>query len=184
MERRRKEDNEEGFLRESQSIRRRGRKGEGKRGKKKVIARKDKVRMIYWNIAGMKKKGKEFWEHIERFDVIGLCETWIEEKEWEKIRSKLPSKFIWKCQYAERDERKGRAKGGIVTGVRRGMEEIAFADNNVNGVQERRLIDGDRWGNLENIDSIQWRKYESSEKKFRENDRRGGRRKSLYRWRL
>lgn len=119
-----------------------GKKGKVKRDKKEVSARKDKVRIIYWNIAGMKKKGREFWNHIERFDVIGLCETWMEEREWEKTRSKLPSEFIWKCQYAERDKRRGRAKGGIVTGVRRRMEEIA--DDNVNGVHERR-IDGEIW---------------------------------------
>lgn len=65
----------------------RRRKGKVKRGKKKGSTRKDKVKIIFWNIAGMKKKGKEFWDYIERFDVIGLCETWIEEEEWEKIKS-------------------------------------------------------------------------------------------------
>lgn len=42
---------------------------------KEKSVRKDKVRIVYWNIADMKKKGREFWDYIERFDVIGLCET-------------------------------------------------------------------------------------------------------------
>lgn len=82
------------------------------------------MKIIYWNIADMKKKRKKFWEYIKRFDVIGLCKTWIEEKEWERIRSKLSNNFTWKCQYAERERKRGRATGGIVTGIRRGIKEV------------------------------------------------------------
>lgn len=56
-------------------------------------------------MADMKKKRKKFWEYIERFDVIGLCETWIEEKEWERIRSKLSNNFTWNVNM-----RKGRER--------------------------------------------------------------------------
>jgi len=55
-------------------------------------------------------------------------------------------------QHAIREKKKGRAKGGIITGVRRGIEEIDGIDSvdnkgkSVNGVQERRLrIEGKIW---------------------------------------
>jgi len=108
--------------------------------------------MVFWNIADLKKKEKEFWTYLERFDVIGLCETWMEEKDWEKKKKDLPKEFIWKSQHATREKKKGRAKGGIITGVRRGIEEIDGVDSvdnkskDVNGVQERRLrIEGKIW---------------------------------------
>lgn len=46
-------------------------------------------------------------------------------------------------------KKKGRAKGGIITGVRRGIEKIDSVGNiveDVNSVQERRLrIEGKIW---------------------------------------
>lgn len=49
------------------------------------------------------------------FDVIGLTETWLEEKNWNKIKFRLPTGY--RCIPAERDKKKGRAKGGIITVV-------------------------------------------------------------------
>ncbi|XP_018406609.1 PREDICTED: uncharacterized protein LOC108782751 [Cyphomyrmex costatus] len=51
-------------------------------------------------------------------------ETWVEQKKWNKIKRKLPKGFTWKCQAAKRKNRKGRAMGGIITGVREGIEEV------------------------------------------------------------
>jgi len=36
----------------------------------------------------------------------------------------LSKRFIWKCQYAVRIKKKGRARGGIIAGIRKGIEEI------------------------------------------------------------
>lgn len=60
--------------RENRREEKKKRKDNSKRGN-------SKIRMIFWNIAGLKKKDREFWEYIEKFDMIGMCETWIEEKE-------------------------------------------------------------------------------------------------------
>jgi len=81
------------------------------------------------------------------FDIIGLCEKWIEEREWGNLKLKLPIKFVWKCQYAVRIKRKGRARGGIITGVRQGIEEISIEEIKViDGIQERRLrLEGRLW---------------------------------------
>lgn len=96
--------------------------------------------MVFWNTAGIKKKEREFWNYIEEFNIVGMSETWMEKKDWEKIKGNLPEMFNWKCQYAIKEKKKGRAKGGIVTGVKKGIEEISLENANiVNGVQERRL---------------------------------------------
>lgn len=48
------------------------------------------IKMVLWNIAGLKKKERKFWKYLERFDVIGLYETWIEkEKEKKKEKKKI-----------------------------------------------------------------------------------------------
>jgi len=38
---------------------------------------------------------------------------------------RLSKKFVWKCQYAVRIKRKGKARGGIITGVKKGIEDIS-----------------------------------------------------------
>ncbi|TGZ46879.1 Uncharacterized protein DBV15_12501, partial [Temnothorax longispinosus] len=86
-------------------------------------------------VARLKKKDREFREYIERFDIIGLCETWVKEKEWEKMKRNMSKKFVWKCQYAIREKCKGRAKGGIITGIRKEIEEIDIKEvESVNGM--------------------------------------------------
>ena len=53
-----------------------------------------------------------------------MLETWVEEKGWGWIRSKLPKGYIWQMQrVAKRERNKGRAKGGIVAGVRKELVE-------------------------------------------------------------
>jgi len=49
-------------------------------------------------------------------------------------------RFVWKCQYAVRAKKKGRAKGGIIIGVRKGIEEINVEETKaINGIRERRV---------------------------------------------
>jgi len=42
---------------------------------------KKAIGLVFWNVAGVKSKDRDFWDYLEKFDVIGLCETWIEERE-------------------------------------------------------------------------------------------------------
>lgn len=51
------------------------------------------MKILFWNVAGLKKKDREFWNYIEKFDVVGLCETTIEEKDWKDIEGKMPKAF-------------------------------------------------------------------------------------------
>ncbi|XP_071648500.1 uncharacterized protein [Temnothorax longispinosus] len=51
-------------------------------------------------------------------------ETWLDKKGWEKMKEKLPKEFGWRVQIANRRNKKGRACGGMLVGIRKGIEEI------------------------------------------------------------
>lgn len=48
-----------------------------KRGEEKRLSRgvRGRVKIVFWNVAGLRRKDREFWNFIESFDVIGLSET-------------------------------------------------------------------------------------------------------------
>lgn len=69
-------------------------------------------------------KDKEVWEYLKSFDVIGLTETWTEESKWERVKHRLPKEYVWKCRAARREKKKGRARGGILTGTNKNLREI------------------------------------------------------------
>jgi len=73
----------------------------------------------------MRNKDKGFWNRIGEWDVIALMETWVDEKGWKKVKSWLPKGFKWRVQYASKRNKKGRAMGGMIMGIkRRGGIEI------------------------------------------------------------
>jgi len=69
-------------------------------------------KVMFWNVAGLKKKDKDFWIGLKEWEVICLSETWVEEKGWERIKGKLPRGYIWRVQFAKKRSKKGRAMGG------------------------------------------------------------------------
>jgi hypothetical protein len=66
-----------------------------------------------------------------------MVETWVEENGWEKLKKRMPREFERKCQHAERESKKGRAKGGIIMGVKKGLEE----ENGTEAKEERRFME-------------------------------------------
>ncbi|XP_018375712.1 PREDICTED: uncharacterized protein LOC108769306 [Trachymyrmex cornetzi] len=56
------------------------------------------------------------------------------------MKDKMPVGWRWKCQAARREGRKGRAKGGIVTGVRRELEEREIGYEEKDGIQKREVV--------------------------------------------
>lgn len=56
---------------------------------------------------------------------VSLIETWVEEKDKEKVISKLSSELKWTCKPAERKERctRGRASSGHLIGVKKICEK-------------------------------------------------------------
>lgn len=84
-----------------------------KRGKNRSL------KLCFWKIAGLWSKCEDTWNYLEQFDAIGLTETWMKEGTWTKISNKVSKKFKWFCISAERENVRGRAKGGIVIAIKR-----------------------------------------------------------------
>lgn len=74
-------------------------------------------RVCFWNVAGLKNKDRNFWRGLDRWEVIVLLETWVEERGWEKIKKCLPKGYKWGVQFAGRRSKKGRAMGGMLMGI-------------------------------------------------------------------
>lgn len=47
---------------------------------------------------------------MESFDFISLCETWVIETGWEKLKDKLSKSHMWDCSFAKK---KRIRKGGL-----------------------------------------------------------------------
>jgi hypothetical protein len=56
---------------------------------------------------------------VRQFEIVGL----VEERSKEKTGKLLPKKNKWECQGAKQEKKKGRAAGGIITGVKLGIKE-------------------------------------------------------------
>lgn len=67
-------------------------------------------------------KVRSLKDYLGGFDIIALQETWLErEGERDTIR-KLDKNFRWIAKAAEREKTKGRAKGGVLVGIRKEIE--------------------------------------------------------------
>jgi len=92
---------------------------------------------MFWNIARLWNKDKDFWKGLENWDVIILSETWLEEKRRDKIKNLLPRRYVWNTQWATKKNKKARAMGGMIMGIRKEIAE---------GKKERK-IDRERGNN-------------------------------------
>lgn len=43
---------------------------------------------------------------MENWDIMFLTEAWMEQKNWERVRERLPKEWNWEVQFAERSSRK------------------------------------------------------------------------------
>jgi len=75
-------------------------------------------------------KDRGFWKGLKEWEVLVLIETWIERKEWEKIKEKG---YEWKVQGATKRNKKRRAMGGMVLGIGKDL------------VEQREEGERDRW---------------------------------------
>lgn len=48
---------------------------------------------MFWNVAEISRKDRDFWDYDEKFDIVNLTEIWMEEKGWKKIEHLLPTDF-------------------------------------------------------------------------------------------
>lgn len=102
------------------------------------------MKVVFWNVAGLENKDKDFWEGLREWDMTGLSETWVERERWNRIEIKLPKGYVWGMRKAIRSSRKGRAKGGMVMGIKKELIELG------------RRIETDREGML--IGRVKWEK--------------------------
>lgn len=93
-----------------------------------------KIKIGFWNVAGLKGKEVDFWEFIRQLDFVGIVETWIREDEGEVWIKNLPSEFDWHVQYAVREQSRGRGSGGIIIGNRKGVMMTEEVDDGRRGL--------------------------------------------------
>jgi hypothetical protein len=100
------------------------------------------IRVHQVTSAGLRKREDEFWDYVRQFEVVGVVGTWVEEQSWEKIERTLPKEYKW----AKRERKRGRAAGGIITGVTLGIEEKRKKRGVEEGYMERNVhIDNEWW---------------------------------------
>lgn len=105
---------------ESESRKKKGRLNRERRErgeKREEIERR--LRMVFWNVAGIGNKDEDFWNYIRKFDIVNLSETRTETKNWKRIEKWLPKEYRWEVQWAIKDKKKGRRAGEMLTGIRK-----------------------------------------------------------------
>lgn len=75
-----------------------------------MVGRGGEWKAIFWNMAGLCNKDRDFWEGLKEWDVIVLSKTWIEGDGWNRWREKLPRGLIWGRHGAKKE-------GGMIMGI-------------------------------------------------------------------
>lgn len=81
------------------------------------------------------------------------------------MEDRMPEEFTWKCQFAEREKNRGRASGGIITGVKRTITEIEIQEKFRN-LQERRIKIQDKIWRVITVYSTDMKKTKSNIEKM------------------
>lgn len=69
---------------------------------------KDVCIILFWNVYGLNLKDEEMLKYIKSFDIIGLTETWIEDKKSIEGKTLLWSQFCVKQRDGRNSSRRGR----------------------------------------------------------------------------
>lgn len=66
----------------------------GEVGKGKQQKKENKRKLIFWNVAGIERQDKGFWNYIQQVPIlqgqVRLCETWLQDKGWDRFKDRLP----------------------------------------------------------------------------------------------
>jgi len=68
----------------------------------------ERIRICFWKTAKLMNKCEKIWKYLEKFDIVGLMESWIKEETWKKIRHEMSSDYIW-TMLVTKEYKKGRA---------------------------------------------------------------------------
>lgn len=74
--------------------------------------------MISWNIAGI-VNAKRAEKYLKEFDIVILQETWVEKNRENEWIGKKMKQWEWAAKAATRENKKGRAKGGVLVGIKK-----------------------------------------------------------------
>lgn len=74
-------------------------------------------------MAGLRNKDKECLKGLEKWEIMVLMETWVEEKEWKKLKERLPREYDWGMQLTKRRSKRRRVRGEIIMGIRKDLVE-------------------------------------------------------------
>jgi hypothetical protein len=81
------------------------------------------VSAIAWNVQGIKNKEYDFWDFINNYDIVLLCETWLESKDESVMMKKMSGDYKWFWEPAVRTSTRGRASGGFLVGIGKNIFE-------------------------------------------------------------
>lgn len=97
-------------------------------------------RAVFWNVAEMGRRDKDFWEGLRGWEMIVLVETWVDEKGWERIRGMRPRGYMGDATGEERGEERKTKGGGMLLGIRKDLvgKECKF-ERGVEGMMRDRL---------------------------------------------
>lgn len=101
------------------------------------------MRICCWNVAGLMNKFEETWDYLEKFDMIGLTETWVDEEKWEKIRIRVTSNFVWNWYWRERSIEKEELKAEL--SMRRNLKEATVKEISDAAVECKLEYNGSKW---------------------------------------
>lgn len=75
----------------------------------------------------------------------------MEKKRWDKVKGCLPRRYIWSMQWAIRKNKRGRAMGGMLMGIRKEMiekgEEMKAEEEGI--IEGSVRVGGGRWRIME-----------------------------------
>lgn len=69
----------------------------------------------------------------------------MEEEKWKKISKKVSNRYEWNCIPAIKENIKGRAKGGIITAIRKDLEGIKAKEINKGAMEISFIYNKNRW---------------------------------------
>ncbi|CAD6207996.1 GSCOCG00010273001-RA-CDS, partial [Cotesia congregata] len=101
--------------------------------------------ICFWNIAGVKNKEEDFWAGLRKWDIVVLIETWANCKKWMEVREFWKKGFKWDIQEAVVPKGRGRARGGMLIGVKEGIEVGKKGKWDIEGWVEREVKLGEEW---------------------------------------
>lgn len=78
--------------------------------------------MVSCNIARLEKV-RRAWDFLKQYDIINLQESWVQEKNVRKWKVKFDRIYNWSIKATFRINKKGKAMGGVILGVKKTKNE-------------------------------------------------------------